>query len=35
MARPIGLKVLRPTQSNRAFDILKPKLRYGGMKTFP
>ena len=35
MARPIGLKVLRPTQSNRAFDILKPKLRDGGMKTFP
>lgn len=35
MARPIGLKALRPMQGNRAFDILQPKLRLGGMKTFP
>lgn len=35
MARPIGLKVLRPTQANRAFDVLRPKLAHGGMKSFP
>lgn len=35
MARPIALKMLRPSQSNRAFDILRPKLRYGGLKYFP
>ncbi len=35
MARPIGLKVLRPMQDNRAFDILRPKLAFGGLKTFP
>lgn len=35
MARPIGLKVLRPLQENRAFDVLRPKLANGGMKTFP
>src|SRR3990167_9524786 len=35
MARPIGLKALRPSQPNRAFEILRPKLRFGGMKTFP
>lgn len=35
MARPIGLKALRPTQENRAFDVLRPKLAYGGMKSFP
>lgn len=35
MARPIGLKALRPTQENRAFDVLQPKLRFGGLKTFP
>jgi hypothetical protein len=27
VARPIGLHVLRPLQPNRAFDLLKPKLR--------
>ena len=32
-ARPMGLKVLRPTQENRAFDIIAPKLR--DFKTFP
>lgn len=35
MARPIGLKVLRPMQNNRAFDVLRPKLMHGGMKSFP
>jgi hypothetical protein len=35
MARPIGLKVLRPTQENRAFEVLRPKLAHAGMKTFP
>lgn len=35
MARPIGLKVLRPMQANRAFDVLVPKLAHGGLKTFP
>lgn len=32
-ARPMGLKVLRPDQQNRAFDIIDKKLRY--FKTFP
>lgn len=35
MARPVGLKVLRPSQPNRAFEIIKPKLRFGGLKQFP
>lgn len=35
MARPLGLKVLRPTQENRAFEVLRPKLAHGGMKSFP
>jgi Protein of unknown function (DUF3800) len=35
MARPIGLKVLRPTQENRAFEVLRQKLVKGGMKSFP
>lgn len=35
MARPIGLKVIRPLQENRAFDVLQPKLAHGGMKSFP
>ncbi len=35
MARPIGLKALRPTQENRAFEVLRPKLAPGGLKTFP
>lgn len=35
MARPVGLKVLRPGQENRAFDVLKPKLLHGGLKPFP
>ncbi len=42
-ARPVGLSVLRPGQSNRAWDVLKPKLfsgRYNcvignGLKVFP
>jgi len=42
-ARPIGLHVLKPEQDNRAFDIIKTKLRrssYGkywgwGLKVFP
>jgi hypothetical protein len=43
VARPIGLHVLRPTQVNRAFEMLRPKLRrspkgwFGGwgLKVFP
>lgn len=43
VARPIGLRVLRPDQPNRAFDALEPKLRRGtggrvrgfGLKVFP
>lgn len=35
MARPMGLKVLRPLQPNRAFDVLRSKLQHGGMKSFP
>ncbi|MBP7815722.1 MAG: DUF3800 domain-containing protein [Phenylobacterium sp.] len=35
MARPIGLKVLRPLQPNRAFEVLQPKLIHGGLKIFP
>ncbi len=27
VARPIGIKVLRPTQANRAFDIVETKFR--------
>jgi len=27
VARPIGIKVLRPDQTNRAYDILAKKLR--------
>ena len=34
-ARPIGLKVLRPQQENRAFEVIRPKLANGGMKIFP
>lgn len=32
-ARPIGLSLLRPDQQNRAFEIIRPKLR--GLKCFP
>lgn len=32
-ARPLALKVLRPDQTNRAFDMIEPKLAY--FKTFP
>lgn len=43
VARPIGLRVLRPGQPNRAFEILAPKLRRSpggqidgwGLKVFP
>ena len=43
IARPIGLRVLRPDQPNRAWTILEPKLytgRHGsnwgnGLKVFP
>lgn len=43
VARPVGLSVLRPDQSNRAFDVLRPKLYTGpggkpygwGLKCFP
>ena len=33
IARPIGLSKLRPHQSNRAFDIIKPKIKQ--IKYFP
>jgi hypothetical protein len=32
-ARPIGLHVLRPQQANRAYEILRPKIR--AEKCFP
>lgn len=32
-ARPIGLHCLRPLQDNRAFDVLRPKIK--ALKTFP
>ena len=43
VARPIGIKVLREDQSNRAWDILEPKIRRNpqghiqgwGLKVFP
>lgn len=43
LARPVGLQVLRPTQANRAWDVLQTKLyagRHGvvqgnGLKVFP
>jgi hypothetical protein len=43
VARPIGIKVLRPSQANRAFDIVEKKLRRSpsgevkgwGLKVFP
>lgn len=41
-ARPIGLSVLRPQQTNRAYEIIEPKIRRGsggimgfGLKVFP
>lgn len=40
VARPIGLKCLRPLQENRAFDVIRTKFAdakhpFGGMKIFP
>jgi hypothetical protein len=43
VARPIGIKTLRPEKPNRAYDILEPKFRRNpqgeirgwGLKTFP
>jgi hypothetical protein len=43
VARPLGIKALRPTQPNRAYDLLEPKLRRSpggktlgwGLKSFP
>lgn len=43
VARPIGLRVLRPEQPNRAWELLEPKVRRGpigqiigyGLKAFP
>ncbi len=43
VARPIGLRTMRPLQENRAFDIIKTKFmsssvyqyKHSGMKTFP
>jgi hypothetical protein len=43
VARPVGLRVLRPNQPNRAWDVLQTKLYAGrngvvqgnGLKVFP
>ncbi|MBX9614333.1 MAG: DUF3800 domain-containing protein [Caulobacteraceae bacterium] len=35
VARPIGLKALRPLQTNQAFDIIRSKLLHGSFKSFP
>ncbi|UIN35132.1 DUF3800 domain-containing protein [Methylobacterium oryzae] len=36
VARPCGLRALRPTQPNRAFEVLIPKLTgHSGLKMFP
>lgn len=39
VARPIGIRCMRPLQENRAFDIIRTKFltkgRFTGMKTFP
>lgn len=35
IARPVGLSVLRPGQPNRAFDVVKAKIRPGMLKCFP
>jgi len=43
VARPIGIRALRPTQANRAYEILEPKFRRSpkgeiqgwGLKSFP
>ena len=43
VARPVGIKVLRPTQPNRAYDIVAKKFRKSpagevkgwGLKVFP
>lgn len=43
IARPIGLRILRPDQPNRAYDIIAKKLRRSpsggvegwGLKVFP
>lgn len=35
IARPSGLKILRPTQTNRAFDCFCEKLLGGGITCFP
>jgi len=35
MARPLGLRTLRPAQPNRAFEYIRPKLVANGLKIFP
>jgi hypothetical protein len=43
VARPVGIKVLRPAQTNRAYDIVAKKFRHGtadetqgwGLKVYP
>lgn len=35
MARPIGLRALRPHQPNRAYDVIAQKLAFPGFKVFP
>jgi hypothetical protein len=43
VVRPIGRKILKPEQSNRAFDLIEPKFRRNqagvvdgfGLKVFP
>lgn len=34
-ARPIGLKCLRPKQPNRAYEVIRAKLGFNGVKQFP
>ncbi len=35
VARPIGLSVLRPFQTNRAFETIKEKVEDVGLKIYP
>jgi hypothetical protein len=35
VARPIGLKRIRPTQANHAYDIIQKKIPHDGLKWFP
>lgn len=35
VARPIGLRMARPTETNHAYDVLSKKIAFGGLKWFP